>query len=89
LEALLARAEPAVAEAFQDLLAAAAENAAALEASPTAELDGLVTALAGGYSSPRRPARTCLRNPQAAPTGRNLYSINAELTPSEEAWRVG
>jgi cobaltochelatase CobN len=88
LETLLARAEPTVAEAFQDLLAAAAENAAALEASPTAELDGIVTALAGGYIAPSSGADV-LRNPAAAPTGRNLYSINAELTPSEEAWRVG
>jgi len=88
LETLLARAEPAVAQAFQELLAAAAANAAALEASPAAELDGLVTALAGGFIAPSSGADV-LRNPQAAPTGRNLYSISAELTPSEEAWRVG
>ncbi|TVS19866.1 MAG: cobaltochelatase subunit CobN, partial [Planctomycetaceae bacterium] len=85
---LLDVAEPEVADAFQQLLSAASENAAALEASPTAELDGLVTALAGGFIAPSSGADV-LRNPQAAPTGRNLYSINAELTPSEEAWRVG
>jgi cobaltochelatase CobN len=59
-----------------------------LEASPAAELDGLVTALAGGYVAPSSGADV-LRNPAAAPTGRNLYSINAEQMPSEEAWRVG
>jgi hypothetical protein len=71
-------AEPEGAEAFQQLLSAASENAAALEAFPTAELDGIVTALAGGFIAPSSGADV-LRNPQAAPTGRNLYSINAEL----------
>ncbi len=85
---LLDAAEPEVAEAFRQLLGDATEHAAALEASPIAELDGLVTALAGGYVAPSSGADV-LRNPAAAPTGRNLYSINAELTPSEEAWRVG
>lgn len=28
-------------------------------------------------------------NPQAVPTGRNLYAVNAEATPSEQAWTKG
>ncbi|MCL4206157.1 MAG: cobaltochelatase subunit CobN [Pirellulaceae bacterium] len=88
LQRLLEAAEPETAEAFRQLLDTAAENARALEASPAAELDGLVTALAGGYVAPSSGADV-LRNPAAAPTGRNLYSINAEQMPSEEAWRVG
>ena len=75
-------------ETVQSLLAAAAEHAAALQASPQAELDGVVNALAGGYLAPSSGSDV-LRNPSAAPTGRNLYSISAEQTPSEEAWRVG
>ncbi len=88
VEALLDHADTDLREAFTALLDAAVENAAALEASPTAELDGLATALTGGYVAPSSGSDV-LRNPQAAPTGRNLYSINAEQTPTEEAWRVG
>jgi cobaltochelatase CobN len=88
LERLMDASEPETAEAFRQLLDTAAENARALEASPAAELDGLVTALAGGYVAPSSGADV-VRNPAAAPTGRNLYSINAEQMPSEEAWRVG
>jgi cobaltochelatase CobN len=85
---LLDAAGPEVAEAFRELVSAAAEHARALAASPAAELDGLVTALAGGYVAPSSGADV-VRNPAAAPTGRNLVSINAEQMPSDEAWRVG
>ncbi len=88
LERLLKAAPPEAAEAFRQLLDTAAEHAAALEASTAAELDAVVTALAGGYVAPSSGADV-VRNPTAAPTGRNLYSINAELMPSDEAWRVG
>lgn len=60
----------------------------ALEQSPQRELDGLVNALNGGYLSPSSGG-DAVANPKAVPTGRNLYSINAEATPSERAWSRG
>jgi cobaltochelatase CobN len=59
-----------------------------LRSSPTLELDRITGALSGGYIPPSSGG-DALFNPEAVPTGRNLYSINAEHTPSEEAWRVG
>lgn len=56
-----------------------------LELSPTSELDGIHRALSGGYLNPS-PGGDLVRNPNTLPTGRNLYSINAEATPSLVAW---
>ncbi|WP_407989445.1 cobaltochelatase subunit CobN [Porphyromonas pogonae] len=60
----------------------------ALEESPKRELDVIVNALGGGYIAPTSGG-DAVANPQAVPTGRNLYSINAESTPSERAWSKG
>lgn len=60
----------------------------ALAASPKLELDGIVDALSGGYIEPSSGG-DAVANPQAVPTGRNLYSISAESTPSERAWNKG
>lgn len=60
----------------------------ALRRSPGLELDRIVRALRGGYIPPS-PGGDPLGNPESVPAGRNLYSLNAETTPSEEAWRVG
>lgn len=59
-----------------------------LRRSPDLELDSFVLALRGGYIEPSSGGDPLI-NPQSVPTGRNLYSINAEATPTEEAWRVG
>ena len=59
-----------------------------LRQSPQRELDQILGALDGAYV-PSSPGGDPVVNPDAVPTGRNLYSINAERTPSEEAWRVG
>src|SRR5690606_33075719 len=59
-----------------------------LETSPRRELDVLVDALNGGYVSPT-PGGDVVSNPNVLPTGRNLYSVNAEATPSESAWEKG
>ena len=52
------------------------------------ELRSVARALAGGYVEPS-PGGDPIVNPDAVPTGRNLYSIDAEKTPSREAWAVG
>lgn len=60
----------------------------ALEFSPEAEFTSLVNALNGGYTAPS-PGGDPIANPNAVPTGRNLYAVNAEATPSEKAWAHG
>ncbi len=60
----------------------------ALEESPEAELASLTNALNGGYTAPS-PGGDPIANPNTLPTGRNLYAVNAEATPSEAAWERG
>lgn len=60
----------------------------ALIESPENELRSMVNALNGGYTPPS-PGGDPIANPNTLPTGRNLYSINAEATPSESAWEKG
>lgn len=60
----------------------------ALRDSPDLELRSVARALAGGYVEPS-PGGDPIVNPDAVPTGRNLYAIDAEKTPSREAWAVG
>lgn len=56
--------------------------------SPARELAALTNALAGGFTSPSSGGDPLI-NPAALPTGRNLFAIDAEKTPSEQAWVVG
>ena len=74
------------------LLAVAVENisayADALRESPAEEFRSLLNAMDGGYVSPS-PGGDPIVNPNTLPTGRNLYAINAEATPSEKAWEEG
>ncbi len=60
----------------------------ALENSPAGELEAFANALNGGYVAPT-PGGDYIANPNTLPTGRNLYSINAEATPSPDAWAKG
>jgi cobaltochelatase CobN len=60
----------------------------ALVQSPELELKSILNALSGGYIAPSSGG-DAVANPNAVPTGRNLYSINAEATPSEVAWDKG
>lgn len=60
----------------------------ALEESPELEFEALLNALSGGYVAPSSGG-DAVANPKAVPTGRNLYSVNAEATPSEAAWDRG
>lgn len=61
---------------------------AALAGSPEAELASVVNALAGGYTSPTSGGDPVL-NPDILPTGRNMFAVNAEETPSAVAWEKG
>lgn len=60
----------------------------ALEGSPQSELAAIINAMNGGYTPPS-PGGDPIANPNALPTGRNLYAVNAEATPSEVAWERG
>lgn len=60
----------------------------ALANSPEAELASLINAMNGGYTAPS-PGGDPIANPNTIPTGRNLYAVNAEATPSEMAWERG
>lgn len=55
----------------------------ALEESPEMEMRSILNALAGGYVAPTSGG-DAVANPQAVPTGRNLYAVNAETTLSEQ-----
>lgn len=61
---------------------------ALLTSSPELELEALIGGLNGNYIAPG-PGGDAVRSPNALPTGRNLYSINAESTPTEKAWNTG
>lgn len=60
----------------------------ALQNSPEYELKSVLNALSGGYIAPTSGG-DAVANPKAVPTGRNLYAVNAEATPSEMAWNKG
>ncbi len=75
-------------QALIDLISASTQNAMNLRKSPQVELDEIVAALNAEYIAPSSGGDP-LANPGSVPTGRNLYSINAEQTPTPEAWRVG
>jgi cobaltochelatase CobN len=54
----------------------------------TNELEQLVRALSGRFIPPG-PGATPDRNPAVLPTGRNLFTLDPEQTPSRPSWEVG
>lgn len=60
----------------------------ALLNSPKMELTSLLNAMSGGYIAPS-PGGDPIANPNTLPTGRNLFAINTEATPTETAWEKG
>lgn len=74
--------------AFLDVLDRIARYGDGLRKSSSLELDRILGALRGGYVPPSSGGDPLI-NPDSVPTGRNLSSISAEQTPTEEAWRVG
>lgn len=60
----------------------------ALLNSPEAELTSVVNALNGGFIAPTSGGDPVL-NPNILPTGRNMFAVNAEETPSAVAWEKG
>lgn len=56
--------------------------------SPESEFKAILNSLNGGYTAPS-PGGDPVANPSSVPTGRNMFSVNAEQTPTREAWEVG
>ena len=59
-----------------------------LQQSPRLEEKAFFNALSGGYTPPSSGG-DAVANPKGVPTGHNLYSVNAESTPSKLAWDRG
>ncbi len=58
-----------------------------LKESPEAEMLTILNSLKGGYTAPSSGGDP-ISNPTTVPTGRNLYAIDTEKTPTQEAWDV-
>jgi len=78
----------AVFELYKSTLAAIPDYYKAVESSPSIEMDTIINALAGGFVAPASGGDP-VANPNSIPAGRNTYGIDAEKTPSTEAWNVG
>lgn len=59
-----------------------------LRNSTSGELQAMLRALSGGTVRPA-PGGDVVLNPNVLPTGRNMYSVNAEATPTPQAWEEG
>ncbi len=60
----------------------------ALASSPEAEMLSVLNGLSGGYITPTSGGDPVL-NPNILPTGRNMFAVDAESTPSAAAWEKG
>ncbi|MFW6259371.1 MAG: cobaltochelatase subunit CobN, partial [Tangfeifania sp.] len=73
---------------LRETITHAQQNKRNLAQSPGRELAAVINALNGGYTAPSSGGDPIV-NPAALPTGRNMYAVDAERTPSGEAWKVG
>jgi len=73
---------------YKDTLHAIQGYKSGLEQSPVNELNTVINFFSGGYVSPSSGG-DAITNPGAIPTGRNMFSIDVEMTPTPEAWEVG
>lgn len=55
--------------------------------SPKQEFATIINSLNNGYTAPTSGGDP-VTNPTTIPTGRNLYAVDTEKTPSKEAWNV-
>ena len=56
--------------------------------SPSLELNAFTNGMNGGYVAPSSGGDP-VSNPLSVPTGKNLYSINEQVTPTKEAFETG
>ncbi|MGB1558564.1 MAG: cobaltochelatase subunit CobN, partial [Oceanococcaceae bacterium] len=73
---------------LEQILEAVPELDAGLRRSPMAEVKGLLRAFSGGFVEPSVGGDP-IQSPEAVPVGRNMYSVDAEKTPTVAAQRVG
>lgn len=59
-----------------------------LHDSPQAEMSSLINSFAGGYTA-TSAGGDFISSPDVLPTGRNLFAIDAERTPTKNAWEHG
>ncbi|MCD6225050.1 MAG: cobaltochelatase subunit CobN [Deltaproteobacteria bacterium] len=72
---------------YKETLHAIKDYKSGLEQSSANELNTVINFLSGGYVSPSSGG-DAITNPGAIPTGRNMLSIDVEMTPTPEAWEV-
>lgn len=79
---------PASASSASEEMAPAAEYYRLLKESPSAELSTVARCLEGGSVYPA-PGGDPVLNGNVLPTGRNMFSINVETTPTADSWNDG
>jgi len=60
-----------------------------VEACGEAELEGLLTGLAGRFVAPGPSGAPTRGRPDVLPTGRNFYSVDTRTVPTPAAWTLG
>ena len=73
---------------MQESLAAINEYKHSLLIAPKMELDAFINGMDGGFVVPSSGGDP-IGNPLSVPTGKNLYSINEQVTPTKEAYELG
>jgi len=82
------RGETTAVQSALDPVREAIRARAELISSTNAELASMLNAFSGGYIAPSGGGDPVI-NPAAVPTGRNLYGIDPDRTPTRESYAVG